>query len=60
MAGKKTTIKVKWLANAKYGKDRYKRGDISDLKKTELRELEEKGLVMAMEIIEEETEIKEG
>jgi len=53
---KKSTIKAKWLMNVKFGKERFKRGQISDVKR-----LEEKGYIMPMEIVEEESgEAKEG
>jgi len=60
MAGKKTTIKVKWLMNVKLGKERFKRGEISDMRKSDVKRFEEKGYIMPMEIIEEEPEAKEG
>lgn len=57
---KKSTIKAKWLMNVKFGKERFKRGQISDVKKVDVKRLEEKGYIMPMEIIEEEPEAKEG
>lgn len=57
---KKSTIKAKWLENVKFGKERFKRGQISDVKKVDAKRLEEKGYIMPMEIIEEEPEAKEG
>ena len=57
---KKSTIKVKWLMNVKIGTERFKRGQISDVKKVDVKRLEEKGYIMPMEIIEEEPEAKEG
>ncbi len=57
---KKSTIKVKWLMNVKVGTERFKRGQISDVKKVDVKRLEEKGYIMPMEIIEEEPEAKEG
>lgn len=58
---KKSTIKVKWLENVKVGTERFKRGQISDVKKSDLKRFEEKGYIMPMEIVEEESgEAKEG
>jgi len=47
--------------NVKIGTERFKRGQISDLKKSDLKRFEENGYVMPMEIVEEESgEAKEG
>ena len=58
---KKSTIKVKWLMNVKVGTERFKRGQISDIKKSDLKRFEENGYIMPMEIVEDESgEAKEG
>lgn len=46
--------------NVKNGKERFKRGEISEMKKSDVKVFEEKGYIMPMEIIEEEAETKEG